>query len=97
MRAQERPQSREAVGAVDLDPSTSLIRRRRASLRYPPLECGRRDPLDPCTESLGAAPVWFGLDRGELTAEALRLERAGWLPWEVHARLGLTRQRGGCA
>jgi hypothetical protein len=80
-------QESKTVGAVNLDPSTSLIRRRLASLRCPPLNDGRRDPLDPCPSRL--APAGFGLDRGELAAEALRLERAGWRPWEVRARLGL--------
>lgn len=35
---------RSAIGERPLDP---LLRRRRASLRCPPLPCGRRDPLDP--------------------------------------------------
>jgi hypothetical protein len=39
------PGQRSATGERYLDP---LLRRRRASLRCPPLACdGRRDPLDP--------------------------------------------------
>jgi hypothetical protein len=89
MKAQENPQRREAVGAVDFELSTSLVRRRLASLRCPPLKDGRRDPLDPCADSFRLAPAGFGLDGGELAAEVLRLERAGWRPWEVRACLGL--------
>jgi hypothetical protein len=88
--AKESPQSREAEGAVKLDPSASLIRRRRESLRFPPMECGRRDPIDTYPEGFMVAPMVMGLEPWELLAEAKRLERAGWAPWEIRDRLGLT-------
>lgn len=90
MTAQKSPQSREAVGAVNLDPSISLIRRRRESLGCPPMECGRRDPLDGDVEGFLVAPMVMGLEPWELLAEAKRLELAGWEPWEIHRRLGRT-------
>lgn len=89
MRAQESPQSREAVRAVNLDPSTSLIRRRQESRRNPPMECGRRDPMDTCPEGFLVTPVVMGLEPWELLAEAKRLEGMGWSPWEIRTRLGL--------
>lgn len=95
MNAQESPQSREAVGAVKLDPSTSLIRRRRESLRCPPMECGRRDPLDTNPESFLVAPAVMGLEPWELIREGRRLERLGFQAWELAARLGKDWSRGG--
>lgn len=92
---QESPQSREAVGAGKLDPSTSLIRRRRESLRCPPMECGRRDPLDSHPEGFLVAPVVMGLEPWELIREGRRLERLGFQPWELAARLGKDWSRGG--
>lgn len=77
-----------------LEPSMGL-RRRQASLRCPPMDCGRRDPMDTYPEGFLAAPVVMGLEPWELLAEAKRLERAGWWPWEIRMRLGLTWGGGG--
>lgn len=64
------------------------LRRRAASLRLPPLECGHRDPLDH-----HHAPDWpatFGLTRAELRAHANTLVLyAGWQLWEVLQRLDI--------
>lgn len=74
---------------------SDLHRRRRESLRNPPMECGRRDPMDTRPEGFQVAPVVMGLEPWELLAEAKRLERAGWGPWEIRERLGLTWRGGG--
>lgn len=84
------PQSSEASGAVHGE-----IRRRKASLRNPPMLCGRRDPLDTCREAFLIAPVVMGLNPDELNAEALRLQRAGWGTWEIRKRLGLAWRGSG--
>lgn len=93
-RPRQSPQRRQAVGALIVDPVESLLVRRLASLRCPPLRDGRRDPLDPHLPLTGLA-MPFGLDPDELTAEALRLRREGWYPWEVSERLGSLRDSGG--
>lgn len=98
MPAQQGLQGRRAAAAagdVTLDVSAGLAHRRLASSRCPPLEDGRRDPLDPDPGCVRLAHAVFGLNRRELSAETERLERAGWRPWELRARLGLARRVGG--
>lgn len=69
-------------------PQAGLNRRRKASQRCPPLEDGRRDPLDTSPAGFSVAPVVMGLAPQELLAEAKRLERTGWALWELRKRLG---------
>lgn len=95
MGAHESPPSRDALRAINIDPSMSLIRRRRESLRCPPMECGRRDPLDTNPEGFLVAPVVLGLESWELLAEAKRLEREGWGAWEIQKCLGPIRRADG--
>ena len=57
-----------------------------AALRLVPLDDGRRDPELDLPER-PRHPHDFGLSPRELTAEAYRLRRLGWLPWEIAARL----------
>lgn len=65
------------------DSGTQIRRRYKAALRLPPLECGRRDPLEkePCRQ-----PSDYGLTPEELRAEIRRCQEAGWQPWEIRAR-----------
>lgn len=94
-KAQASPQSREAVRAKTLETTSSLIPRRQASLRCPPLEDGRRDPLDPAAGGFRTSPMVMGLRAGELVEEGRRLERTGWREWELAARLGACWWGGG--
>lgn len=82
------PRRRDAVWASDrAELAASLVRRRAASFRCPPLADGRRDPLDPPSQA-EVATSQTGLDLRELLSEAKRLQRMGWSSWEIRDRLG---------
>lgn len=84
------PECRDAVwGTGRAELAASLVRRRAASLRCPPLADGRRDPLDPPPQT-EVVTSETGLDLRELLSEAQRLQRMGWSPWEIRDRLGLS-------
>lgn len=68
--------------------AAAAIRRRRAAAdRCPPLDHGRRDPLDRAAAPAG--PSTFGLDRAELRAELRHLAAAGWQVWELRERFAV--------
>lgn len=75
---------RPNIAEVALD--AGMRRRRDASSRCPPLEDGRRDPLNPCGEP--QEPGHFGLNRDELFQEVRRLQVTGWSLWEIRRRFG---------
>lgn len=84
------PAGNEGPSTKTVVETVSSVRARRvAALRLPPLECGRRDPMDP--DSSGGVLCLFP---AELRAEASRCLALGWQLWEIQARFGLVRKGG---
>lgn len=85
----------DAVWGTDkAELAASLVRRRAATLRCPPLADGRRDPLCWPPTANQESPAGTGLELRELLREADRLKRMGWHQWELEARFGQLRREG---
>lgn len=76
-----------SVGAMS-DTGPQLRRRRAASYRLEPLDCGARDPLDLFASQ--TSPSTYGLTPRELQSEAQRMRANGWRAWEVRQVLDLS-------